>query len=173
MPDTGDGYTWAVVPEKKYLFTKQLSKHSVRAYMELCRSVDVSFEALKEPMIGEREASRNVRMACPSASVSTLGEENTRLANELVHWKDQAHADMIAKEDAETEVKQLRRALNTIRNEVSRLQRPKAKWSSRARKFRNNALRSRRAVNKALSVLQTLRFEVPRLSIEQSTDRSM
>jgi len=46
LPDLQDGYSWSVLSERKHLFTKQLSKHSVGAYMELCREVGKSFEAV-------------------------------------------------------------------------------------------------------------------------------
>ena len=46
LPDLQDTYSWSVLPERKHLFTKQLSKHSVGAYMELCREVGKSFEAV-------------------------------------------------------------------------------------------------------------------------------
>ena len=50
QPGIEDGYVWKPVPKtehlfKEYLFTKQLSKHSIGAYMELYRGVGVSFEA--------------------------------------------------------------------------------------------------------------------------------
>jgi hypothetical protein len=48
MPDIGDKYIWAAMPEKKHLFTKQLNKYSIGAYMELCRGVGVSFEAVTQ-----------------------------------------------------------------------------------------------------------------------------
>ena len=41
-----DLYTWQILPEKKYLFKKQLSKLSIGAYRELCRGVGISFEAI-------------------------------------------------------------------------------------------------------------------------------
>jgi len=41
-----DPYTWQILPEKQYLFTKHLSKHSIGAYKELCQGVGVSFEAV-------------------------------------------------------------------------------------------------------------------------------
>ena len=41
-----DSYTWKVLPEKKHLFEKHLNKHSIGAYMELWREVDISFEAV-------------------------------------------------------------------------------------------------------------------------------
>jgi len=47
IPAVEDGYLWTAIPEKKYLFTKQLSKLSIGAYMELCREVGKSFKALK------------------------------------------------------------------------------------------------------------------------------
>ena len=41
-----DPYIWQALPEKQHLFKKQLSKHSIGAYRELCREVGVSFEAV-------------------------------------------------------------------------------------------------------------------------------
>ena len=49
-PGVEDGYEWKPLPGRENLFnedlfTKQLSKHSIGAYMELCRGVEVAFEA--------------------------------------------------------------------------------------------------------------------------------
>jgi hypothetical protein len=41
-----DPYSWQSLPARTYLFEKNLSKHSIGAYMELCREVGVSFEAV-------------------------------------------------------------------------------------------------------------------------------
>ena len=41
-----DPYTWQILPEKQYLFTKHLSKHSVGDYKELCQGVGISFEVV-------------------------------------------------------------------------------------------------------------------------------
>ena len=43
-----DPYTWQILLEKQYLFTKHLSKYSVGAYKELCQRIGVSFEAVLE-----------------------------------------------------------------------------------------------------------------------------
>jgi hypothetical protein len=48
IPRTGDGYVWAVLPEKRSLFSRQLSKHSIGAYVDLCQGVGVFFEAVAE-----------------------------------------------------------------------------------------------------------------------------
>jgi hypothetical protein len=49
IPAVEDGYLWTAIPEKKHLFTKQLSKLSIGAYMELCREAGKSFEAVERP----------------------------------------------------------------------------------------------------------------------------
>ena len=46
QPRVDDGYMWIRQPEREHLFAKQLSKHSVGAYMELCREVGSSIEAV-------------------------------------------------------------------------------------------------------------------------------
>lgn len=46
VPNLQDGYMWVRQPEREHLFMKQLSKHSVGAYMELCREINVSIEAV-------------------------------------------------------------------------------------------------------------------------------
>ena len=46
IPDDGDAYNWIRHPERDHLFSKQLSKHSVGAYTELCREVGKSFKAV-------------------------------------------------------------------------------------------------------------------------------
>ena len=44
-----DPYKWQALPEKSHLFRKQLSKHTIGAYKELCREVGISFEAALAP----------------------------------------------------------------------------------------------------------------------------
>lgn len=48
ISDIEDGYLWTSLPEKKHLFMKQLSKHSIEAYMKLCRELSISFEAVAQ-----------------------------------------------------------------------------------------------------------------------------
>ena len=45
-PQPEDGYAWLRSADREHLFSKQLSKHSVGAYMELCREVGSSVEAI-------------------------------------------------------------------------------------------------------------------------------
>lgn len=41
-----DPYTWKVLPEKRHLFLKNISDHSIGAYKELCKGIGVAFEAV-------------------------------------------------------------------------------------------------------------------------------
>jgi hypothetical protein len=57
QPAIEDGYEWKPVskkenPFRKELFPKQMSKHSIKAYMELCRGVGNSFEAVPSSNTG-------------------------------------------------------------------------------------------------------------------------
>jgi len=49
ITSSNDPYTWQILPEKQHLFKKHLSKHSIGAYRELCRGIDVLFEAVLAP----------------------------------------------------------------------------------------------------------------------------
>jgi hypothetical protein len=46
MPGLTEPYRWAALPEKQHLFEKHLSKHCLRAYMQICAEVGRPFEAI-------------------------------------------------------------------------------------------------------------------------------
>jgi hypothetical protein len=46
IPGADDPYSWKVLPEKKYLFSKNMSDHSISAYKELYGEIGVLFEAV-------------------------------------------------------------------------------------------------------------------------------
>ena len=54
IPHPEDRYIWIRRPEREHLFQKQLSKHSVRAYAELCREIGISIDViLRDPAAAE------------------------------------------------------------------------------------------------------------------------
>ena len=66
ITSANDPYTWQILAEKEHLFKRNLSKHSIGAYRELCRGVGVSFEAILAPASSnavERKASEERRGA--------------------------------------------------------------------------------------------------------------
>jgi hypothetical protein len=45
-PDVQNEYMWNALLKRQHLFIKQLSKHSIRAYMKLYQEVGKSFKAV-------------------------------------------------------------------------------------------------------------------------------
>ncbi|KAI9767656.1 MAG: hypothetical protein M1840_005527 [Geoglossum simile] len=86
-----DSYTWKVLPEKTHLFEKHLSKHSIGAYMELCRGVGISFEAVLAVGSSQRkpEESADTKLSF-TAKIQDLQTENIELNNQLNEWRNQA-----------------------------------------------------------------------------------
>lgn len=56
IPKAADRYSWWRQPERDHLFSKQLSKHSYGAYMELIREVGISFEAIAKPAFSNEDS---------------------------------------------------------------------------------------------------------------------
>jgi hypothetical protein len=52
IPSSDDPYTWSYDPEVKHLFEKQISKHTLGAYQELCRWVGTRFKAIPSGATG-------------------------------------------------------------------------------------------------------------------------
>lgn len=46
IPKPEDPYRWRYLPEKSHFFKKNLSKHTLMGYREICASANVSFEAV-------------------------------------------------------------------------------------------------------------------------------
>ena len=46
IPGTNNPYSWKVLPEKKYLFSKNINDYSISAYKELYREISVLFKAI-------------------------------------------------------------------------------------------------------------------------------
>ena len=45
-PTLDDRYGWSYLPESAHLFMKQLSKHNITQYKQLCRELGRTFEAV-------------------------------------------------------------------------------------------------------------------------------
>ena len=201
MPRPGDGYIWKQVaaedesplekktlpaekealqakkktPRKEHLFTKQLSKLSVGAYMELIRGVNVWFEAIAEPRPGnvvnsesQGAESTGVNMADGSTSnasftsrIDYLRTTNARLADELEDWRERAQTDSEARQRAEEKVEQLQMDLGGVQRYARKLEQRNIHLSSRVKYAERKAVRSTKGINKMLSILQKLSSEPP------------
>src|SRR6516162_538187 len=112
-----DPYIWKVLPGKEHLFKKHLSKHSIGAYMELCREVGVSFEAVpaskpnKCSQVEAQQSQESLEVKVSfTARIDELEADNAKLSNELNQWRDQA---AYAKE----EVNRLRMTMETTKQQ--------------------------------------------------------
>ena len=85
ITNANDPYSWKVRLGKEHLFKKQLSKHSIGAYMELCRGVGVSFQAVVACLPRESQSLEQE---------SVEKEVSSSVTSERNHWRDQAnHAE--------------------------------------------------------------------------------
>jgi len=161
-----DLYTWAVLPEKKHLFAKNISSHSVGAYRELCEGIGITFEAL--PATTTRKCFADNSLAkvsstnlCDpesqvsfSAKIAELQREVIRLTLELSQWREQADSALELKQHAEEELKELTRT-------NGRLQQDAQKQATIAQYFRHSNCKYVQGVNKILPLLEKLRTELP------------
>jgi hypothetical protein len=77
IPRPDDPYTWKVLPEKKYLFSKNISDHSISAYKELCGEIGVLFEAV--PVVARQ--ARTGSESGIAQKVFTLAEVYTNVSS--------------------------------------------------------------------------------------------
>jgi predicted RNase H-like nuclease (RuvC/YqgF family) len=80
LPTPEDPYEWKVLPEKKHLFAKHMSKHSKGAYQELIREAGISFEAVR------RDPDKNGHTGTAvtfSETIDRLATDNIRLSADL------------------------------------------------------------------------------------------
>ncbi|KAH6667432.1 hypothetical protein B0J14DRAFT_658881 [Halenospora varia] len=151
-----DPYSWQSLPARTHLFEKNLSKHSIGAYMELCREVGVSFEAV---------AKDNNLFTGPAANftdrIAGLEAENSRLMGEVNKLKDIAAAESTFKRGAEEAANQLTAVLHAAELENQHLKRDIQKWATIAEDLRVSTADSHQHVNEAFLVLEKLKASLP------------
>ncbi|KAI4167267.1 MAG: hypothetical protein LQ343_007364 [Gyalolechia ehrenbergii] len=94
-----DPYTWQILPEKRHLFTKHLSKHSTGAYRELSRGVGISFEAVTPAKAASSEVPQQYRDEGNSTSEVSFTEVIARLEID----KGNLEAELRSARDRESE----------------------------------------------------------------------
>ncbi|KAL9125042.1 MAG: hypothetical protein Q9217_005703 [Psora testacea] len=105
------------LPEKQHLFKKQLSKHSIGAYRELCREVGVSFEAVPTTQldaIARSKSDEENQEKLPTKlhnEDSTIESEKLHLTAELDKLSGQVTEASDERDRAEKATSQLKSAL--------------------------------------------------------------
>ncbi|KAH7317422.1 hypothetical protein BKA65DRAFT_600074 [Rhexocercosporidium sp. MPI-PUGE-AT-0058] len=147
-----DPYSWQSLPARTHLFEKNLSKHSIGAYMELRPEVSVSFEAVAKEQILFTGLAANF-----TDRIAELEAENSGLIYEVNKLKGIAAAESTLKRDAEETANQLKAMLDTANLENQYLKRDIQKQTSTADEFRARAADSHHIVNEAALVLEKLK----------------
>ena len=131
-----DPYIWQMLPEKSHLFKRQLSKHIIGAYKELCREVGVSFEAALAPDLSTftgREPNEGrqgtISMSSPpdpqtsfTAMIERLKLEKLTLVTEMNKSKDQAIKATELKESGKEETNRLKLVIQSAEMDKQMLQ---------------------------------------------------
>ncbi|KAL6240247.1 hypothetical protein RBB50_012852 [Rhinocladiella similis] len=156
VPDLYDGYMWVRQPEREHLFTKQLSKHSVGAYMELCREINVSFEAVARVEPTPEESKLSTSGVGYISQLDHLQSENARLTDALSLSEDRILAEIEARQQAEEKFKQREEDLAAAQIQGDMLKRENVHLSSKLRRLTHRLGRSDKEVKKALTVLHRL-----------------
>lgn len=141
---------WAREPEREHLFKKQISKHSVGAYMELCREVGLSI--------------KGVAPSCELPQISTsftqendqLRAENKKLIDELSLTTNRIGIECMAREMAETRVGELEGQLLMTQKREDAVARENGHLSLRIKRLTKRIGQSDKEVKRALSRLSRL-----------------
>lgn len=166
IPEAEDGYRWDPPPEMEYLFTKQLSKHSIGAYVQLYHGVKDKKVKARLLTDGDVHPRRDKVMKTMKASLPNLSnaettidleQRNASLLAELEQVKKQAHEDQMARKQIEEELTTSRKALRTIQQQASKLHRQHTALALYIRKQKKKNLRCESEINVALSSIQRLR----------------
>jgi DNA repair exonuclease SbcCD ATPase subunit len=153
-----DSYAWKALPGKEHLFKKQLSKHSIGAYMELWREVGVSFEAVLATKSTQRNPQESTEAKLSfTMTIEDLQGDNAKLANGLSQWKNQVAKESKLKELAEEEVNRLKIRIQAIEMHNQQLQQEVQRLVLVVDHFRSITIRSTKEVN---GVLEKLKFEL-------------
>jgi TolA-binding protein len=130
-----DPYSWKVLPGREHLFAKQMSKHSIGAYMELFREVGASFEAvLATAKATDRDQGSDGR-ATFSGTIAELERHKSSLMQELCQSESRA-------ERAEREI-------DRLKTEILALERQDAMKADLINQYRNITVKSLENANSA------------------------
>ncbi|KAF1949116.1 hypothetical protein CC80DRAFT_581698 [Byssothecium circinans] len=118
LPSPDDPYTWRFLPEKKHLFSKNISDHSISAYKDLCNGVGRTFEAIPAKQRNSADSFGMVEGAVVSTvsqteiSFSTLidqlQDKNFVLSQSLDEMRTQLSVELECRRHAERELARLK-----------------------------------------------------------------
>jgi hypothetical protein len=162
------------LPEKKHLFLKNISDHSIGAYKELCKGIGVAFEAIPvnattgtgledhvQDVLISAEVCKQLEFLDPanhltqptqvsfSTKIDELRGENAKLEQELKQWRDQATEESRLRQQSEEELNKLKIAYQILQQDFQ-------KSVVMAGCFKSDIYKSTGIVNRIMPLLEEL-----------------
>ncbi|KAL4893424.1 hypothetical protein BDV59DRAFT_201987 [Aspergillus ambiguus] len=152
IDDEDTQYAWHVEdPSIQALFEKQLSKHSVGAYIALTEEVGRAFWAVPRREVNEESSPPAPRDLCEE-----LKEENTILTEKLLVVERDGNCTRREKEAMEKEIRQLKEKLDDAQGTITATQNEAQKWMAHAEYYRMSFSQWLGRLNQVTHVLQGL-----------------
>ncbi|KAF1964846.1 hypothetical protein BU23DRAFT_630329 [Bimuria novae-zelandiae CBS 107.79] len=127
LPSPDNPYAWRFLPEKKHLFSKNISDHSINAYKELCDGVGKTFEAILAKqgnsvdslgmLDGAVASSVGKTEISFSALIDRLQGENALLSHAMEEMRTQLSAELERRRHAERELEHLKEVNQRLQEE--------------------------------------------------------
>ncbi|KKY22286.1 hypothetical protein UCRPC4_g03309 [Phaeomoniella chlamydospora] len=170
---TGDDipYKWSCIPEKRYLFRKQLSKLNIREYVELYHLIEKedAIEAVPANHQGEFVLSAPISSGRPvefnplaildaesdqsfTGHITRLSAEKQNLQEELAQLNGYFEATGIARDKAEGDLLQAREVIEKLRRDLGEIRPKLIRLGKLARYYYGRARFSDQALSRMISV---------------------
>ncbi|KAL4924641.1 uncharacterized protein BDV17DRAFT_295275 [Aspergillus undulatus] len=161
-------YSWKVKePSLNLIFQKNLSKHSVRAYMRLYNEVGKSFHATEREItspVGSTPPATDTDESSPEPSeeicIQKLIEENTRLAEDLDVMTKKAKAVEEARVLAENNIKIQEVMLQEAQAAISFHQHDAQQWMAVAETYQNSCIQCSNALSQLINLTEGIQSRV-------------
>jgi hypothetical protein len=130
-----DLYQWSILtPRKAALFNKQLSKHSTRAYIDLCNGVGVHFKAVLGKSAIDHE--QETRLATSSTAFDALEKSREHPSSDTVtfqlsakEWRERFNAEVAIREALEVDLMRIKAENTELLTEMKALRETEATWT--------------------------------------------
>jgi len=171
-----DPYKWVwktiPLPEKRYLFKKQISKHCIRAYKELYEAVDKDFVAIPiDATNNETGASAEILEALPentsdpaqsfTAKIDELTAQNLILTTELEQWRSAASNAESSNRELVADLEAAQLSANALQQEIERLKETCRRNTRAANFFRAKAMQSEAIMKEIFSATEAAKAKIP------------
>lgn len=134
----------------EHLFTKQISKHSIGAYIKLCREVGRSIKAIARPTLTTAVPQNAL---CLASEIDQLQAENDRLSNEVSLSTNKIRLECQAREKAEAIIRDLKEQLSAAQKHGDAVTQQNQRLSSRVERLTKRIGHSDKEVKRVLSRL--------------------